>query len=164
MKIPVHYSLKVASEVVNKISIPKEIKDSVTLESWSNGREQGLCISVSLGNIEQWKHICVAQQRSSDDIIVISGPYNEFDITTNIPSDRVFSNRVCFRYDEQDKAAEYIYKVIIESATRKIRFIPKEHSKLEKTPNISKPKSKPKIDKQKQDKNFKENPAYELVG
>jgi len=111
MKIPMHYSLEVAHQVVNKIDIPKSIAEQVTVESWSNCREQGLCISVTIGGYANWKRICVAQHRSSDSILVISGPHKEFD-DHNQPSEEVWRNGVHFHFNEQKKAAEFIKKEI----------------------------------------------------
>jgi len=113
MKIPYHYSLEVAHQIVDKINIPKEVGNYVTLESWSNCREQGLCISVALGKIKQWKKICVAQQRSSDSILIIAGNSMEFD-NNNQPSEEIWPSRITFSYNEQNKAAKYIKDQIME--------------------------------------------------
>lgn len=115
MKIPLHHSLKVAHEVVRKIDLPKSVAKHVTIESWSNCREQGLCISVTIGNYENWKKIAVAEHRSSDSIIVASGPCSEFDNQTNQMSDKVWEQQRFFGYGKQDEAAEYIKKEINET-------------------------------------------------
>jgi len=108
MKIPICSSLKVARKVVSKIDLPKEIARNCILESWSNGREQGLCIQNANGHPESWQKILIAEQRNSDDILVVFGPCIDFDITTNHPSDEVWKGRMNFRYDEFDKAAQFI--------------------------------------------------------
>ena len=92
MRIPLHYSLKVAHDVVKKIDLPKEIAGHCTVASWSNCREQGLCIDCSDGPIESWLKICIAQHRSSDNIVIIYGSYRNFDISTNSPNEAVWRN------------------------------------------------------------------------
>jgi len=120
MKIPLHYSLKVARQVVGKIDLPRNIAKHCTVDSWSNCREQGLCIKVNIGNkIEDWKSICIAQQRNSDDILIIVGNGRHFDIQTNQPNDEIWKGRTHFRYDEITKAVKFIENSIMEMATKK---------------------------------------------
>jgi len=112
MKIPLHYSLDVAMKVVNKINLPKEIAKNCDIQSWSNGREQGVCIHSTNGNYETWSKIAIAQQRNSDSIMVISGRDVNFNIQTNMPDDEAWEKRKHFEYNEVKKAAEYITKII----------------------------------------------------
>lgn len=114
MKIPVHYSLKVARKVVNKINLPKEIAKKCDVLSWSNCREQGLFIrkfEMGKGGKGFGKGVAIAQQRNSEDILVVCGTSTDFDFQTHQPSDELWDRdgaRVHFRYDEVDKAARYI--------------------------------------------------------
>ena len=115
MKIPEHYSLKVARQVVNKIDLPKEIAKDCWVESWSNGREQGLHISrfMSGKNGETDRAINVAQQRWEDNIMVCWGKHSDFDYQTNQESDEVWNHQdKHFKYNEQDKAAKFIARYL----------------------------------------------------
>ena len=107
MKIPVHYSLKVVRAVISKINLPKEIAERCILESWSNGREQGHCIKCFPPTNS--KSVVIAQQRNSDDILILCGNSLAFDIQTNQPSETIVQNsKICFRYNEVEKAAKHI--------------------------------------------------------
>jgi len=113
MKIPVHYSLKLARAVVAKIDLPKEVAKNCTVESWSNGSEQGLCIKKYdfSGAGDKGKHIVVAQQRSSEQILIVAGPSRDFDFQTNQPSDDIWYKdgaRTHFDYNDVEKAARHI--------------------------------------------------------
>lgn len=114
MKIPVHYSLKVARKIASKIDLPKEIARNCTIKSWSNCREQGLSISRFCG-ISISPQVVFAQQRNSDDIMVISGTVSDFDPSTNQPREDVWKREgamVHFAHNEIDKAAKHIEKVL----------------------------------------------------
>ena len=117
-KIPVHYSLVVARKVVRRLEkiLPEEIANNCTIESWSNGREQGLCVSFINGIVARdWKSILIAQQRCSDNILIIYGNGKDFDISTNGPSERIWNNpdnRIEFHYDEVKEAAKYILDIL----------------------------------------------------
>ena len=120
MKIPVHYSLKVARNVVSKIDLPKEIARGCWVESWSNGREQGLYISrltipSNSGKKIVSQGIVIAQQRSSDDILVVCGDAQYFDVQTHQPSDKLWEKegaRFHFHYKDVEKAAKHIEKFL----------------------------------------------------
>lgn len=110
-KIEVHYSLKVAMKVVRELEkiLPKEIAKECTIESWSNGREQGLCVEYSgAGSTDNWKSVVIAQQRCSDEILVVCGRYTDFDVQTNHPNDEIWKNKVHFNYKGEKSAAKYI--------------------------------------------------------
>ena len=126
MKIPVHYSLKVARKVVSKIDLPAKVAKDCTVESWSNGREQGLCIK-RFAITTMSKQIVIAQQRSSDQILIVSGTPSDFDYQTNHPSDDIWPRegaRTHFNYNEIEKAARYIETLLgVES---KVKSEPKK--------------------------------------
>lgn len=115
MKIQDHYSLKVAKDVVRKIDLPAKMAKLIDAECWANCREQGLSLSVAFGRIEGWKRINIAQNRNSDDIVIMVGSRNDFTFGTNQPTEETYHNRHLFRYDEQQKAADYIKGVIVEA-------------------------------------------------
>jgi len=117
-KIGVHYSLIVAKKVVRELEkiLPEKIANDCLLESWSNGREQGLCIEYAPTfngtNISNWKSVVIAQQRNRDDILIVHGLYKDFDTQTNQPNDEVWKDRVHFQYDGAKLAAKYIANVL----------------------------------------------------
>lgn len=114
MKIPLHYSLKVARSVVSKIDLPKNIAKHCTVDSWANCREQGLCISANVGNLNDWKKFVIAQQRNSDDILIVEGNYKMFDMQTNQPNDEVWEKgRAHFKYDQITNAVKFIENQIM---------------------------------------------------
>jgi len=113
MKIPIHYSLKVARQVVNKIQLPKEIAKDCSVESWSNCREQGLHITrYGFASNTIGRGVNIAQQRNSDSILVCWGDATEFD-DHNQESDMVYEiQKRYFRYDEQEKASRFIARYL----------------------------------------------------
>lgn len=116
MKILEHYSLKVARDVVDKINLPAKMAEYVDITCWANGREQGLSIALSFGgHIENWKRVNVAQNRNSDDIVVIFGSHHDFDFRTNQPNEYAYKSCEFFKYNEQKKAADYIKSVIVKT-------------------------------------------------
>jgi hypothetical protein len=115
MKIQDHYSLKVARDVIRKIDITAKMAKMIHAESWANCREQGLSLFVGLGLVEEWKRINIAQNRNSDDIVVIVGVPNDFELGNNQPYEETWKNRRLFRYDEQQNAADYIKAIIVEA-------------------------------------------------
>ena len=74
------------------------------VESYSNGREQGLCI---VG----WDfRACVAENRNSDHIVVYMTKKGEhFDMAGNVPTDRAYEERKLFGPDEHERASNYIF-------------------------------------------------------
>jgi hypothetical protein len=116
-KIEVHESLQVAHKVLRAIEkiMPKRLAGDCRVESWSNGREQGLCLenySSSQNGILARK-IVFAEDRASDDILVVNGSNYDFDVQTNQPSDETWKkNRRYFKYDQHAEVAEYIVKLL----------------------------------------------------
>lgn len=115
MKIPFHPSLKVAWKVVKQIDLPKEVAKNCSVSSWSNCREQGLHISymdfhkILTGDSRDFSRgVNVAENRSSDDIVVICGTRFDFDNQTNQANEKCWENRKYFRYDKVDEAAKFI--------------------------------------------------------
>jgi len=105
MKIPVHYSLKVARKIADRINLPKQIANECVLESWSNCREQGLSI---LRFYPVSRKVVFAQQRNSDEIVIAYGHSSKFDNQSNMPSDEVWKDNICFKHNEIDKAVKFI--------------------------------------------------------
>lgn len=103
MPLETHYSLA-HSNVVLKIvrSALRKTSQRIVVEAWSNGREQGYYLS---GHISSSRGCCFAQQRNSDTIVVVFGKTTEFDVTTNMPSDKLWQKMVELYPDEVAAAA-----------------------------------------------------------
>lgn len=102
-------SLKVADRVLAALrKATKKDVGSVTVKTWSNGREQGYALIDLSGHPTEWKVALVAESRGSDDILVVMGPYSEFDYQSHMPSDKIWDspeNRVHLRPGQYDAAA-----------------------------------------------------------
>jgi hypothetical protein len=109
MRMEKHHSL-VRAEKVLRLLRRKAAGRVVGIECWSNGREQGYCLNVTDGPVETWRSVVLAEQRSSDYVLVVPGPHAEFDMQTNHPSDAVWKDRQEFATDAE--AAEFIAKFL----------------------------------------------------
>lgn len=99
-------SLLVAQAVLAMVNynLPEddEFKNSdFWVESYSNGREQGLSIGHISGN-----RISFAECRNSDSISVYVG--KNFSMQGNVPDQSAYEGRTHFGFGEHDKAAEFI--------------------------------------------------------
>lgn len=102
---------KIIAEL-NKI-LTTDQKQYSNIDSWSNCREQGFCIRYwgfdkKVKKVKCDKKVCIAEHRSSDDIVVIMGNAKDFDMQTNQPTEETYGGRKYFHYDDHKKAAEYI--------------------------------------------------------
>jgi hypothetical protein len=164
MKIPVHYSLKVARAVVAKIDLPKEVAKNCTIESWSNGREQGLCIK-RFFPLGESKSIVVAQQRSSDDILIVAGTCSDFDFQTNHPSDDIWDKdgaRTHFNYNEKEKAARYI-ETLLGIENKVAKTIPKKAKKAKKAKEVETKNAEDTEKAAEEDAAFRKSDLAELL-
>ena len=82
-------------------------EDCAFIEVYENGREHGFAIDLC----DEVK-VAFAEYRSSDDIVVYTGPRQDFERNTNIPSEEVFDSRKYFAYNEVKKAAQFIFSRI----------------------------------------------------
>lgn len=89
-------SLQVAHQVAALVD------NSFLIKSFSNGREQGLCIT------NYPRTACVAENRNSDEIVVYYGNSSDFDITTNLPSEKVYEEAEYFGNGDFEAAAKFI--------------------------------------------------------
>ena len=117
-----HYSLIHAEKVLSllKKSLKKHKikynKDEITILCFSNGREQGFCLKIMPIGSYQWKKICFAQQRISDNIFVVHGDEGDFDTSTNMPSDELWENyEHYFEFPNDEAAVAYISGFIIKT-------------------------------------------------
>ena len=77
-----HYSLTHADKVLKLVR--KQVKCDGLIGVWANGREQGYHIT----SVD--RAVVFAQQRNSDQIIVIYGLAVKFDISTHMPNDELW--------------------------------------------------------------------------
>ena len=114
-KIEVHNSLIVARKVIRALEkiIPRTIAKECSLESWSNGREQGLCLRYYPVDSFLTKKFCISECRNSDSILVVHGSNNDFDLQTNQPSEEIYQkNRKYFDYQHFDEVARHILNIL----------------------------------------------------
>lgn len=112
-----HYSLVHADKVLAKVKkiLGRDFGgDRVEISCWANGREQGYCIKTfPTGNLEPMA-LVMAQQRSSDSFLVVSGRSREFD-NHNQPCERIWRNAGREFEDDEEAArhiADFIFKAI----------------------------------------------------
>ena len=98
-------SLLVAQAVMSlvNLSLPDNglVESNFWVESYSNGREQGLAISHISGH-----QIAFAENRNSDSIVVYVGMH--FSMQGNVPTKDAYEARTLFTYNKHLKAAEFI--------------------------------------------------------
>ena len=101
-----HYSLAHAEKVLKFArKFYKGKRDDVTIEVWANCREQGF----HLVNYTKKKALSFAQQRNSDETVVVYGDPQDFDITTNAPTDEAWDKRrMHFRESQDEEAGRWI--------------------------------------------------------
>lgn len=95
MKLRTHYSLSHAYNVLRAVRVlarRSRVNVEVHVDCWAHGREQGYHLSgARIG-------VCFAQQRCSDQVLVLAGPSHAFHISTNMPNDELWPGR-CFNDD-----------------------------------------------------------------
>jgi len=100
----------VAMAVLKRIDLPSK---DVQITTYSNCREQGLHIIYWPEN-SRWdnrKAVSVAENRSSDDIVVLYGKQDDFDDNGVMKSEELWeTNRKFFAYKDFEGAANFITK------------------------------------------------------
>lgn len=76
---------------------------------FTNCREQGYCLTLFKPEDENTMVYWVCQSRNSDDIMVVVGTYNQRDNVSHCFNDDAFKSVRYFRYDEMEKAVDYVY-------------------------------------------------------
>jgi hypothetical protein len=79
----------------------RELRGTVSLRLMSNGREQGIVLSVGYGDLPA---IGFCEGRSSDDIVVYVG---QFDLN-GVPDDRTYELRRVYPAGEYERAAREV--------------------------------------------------------
>jgi len=154
MKIQYHNSLNVAHKVIKSLNKlvestkfhrnstvnpqynyykPTFLAKEISLGSWSNGREQGLCLKLTIGPPSAWISFNMAENRNSDDIVIIKDVCGSIDNQTNQPSEEAWKNRKYFGYGKYDEAAEYIYQEICTALMSQGYLIRNKESKKAKS-------------------------------
>lgn len=114
-----HYSLLHAEKVLKLIRpLAKGLKFDLDLSVWSNGREQGFYLTRREGTPDGWPALVWAQYRTSDSIVVIFGDHQEFDITTHMPSEKLWGGESkghmkFFHSDKDHEAAKFIVDYLV---------------------------------------------------
>lgn len=100
-------SLKIAKQVLTQVNkkMSKEVAKTCSVESYSNGREQGFSI---VQYCNPALKVSFSENRNSDDIVVYAGEDREFDMGGNIASEKLYKESKYFRYDKVDDAAQFI--------------------------------------------------------
>ncbi len=91
MKIQKHSSLIMADKVLMQVRRNVESFEydrTLTVTVWANCREQGYHI------LAGHRAVGFARDRHSDKIVVITNNFEEFDVTTNMPSEHAFKSAV----------------------------------------------------------------------
>jgi hypothetical protein len=120
MKIEKHYSLQAADIVLAMLyhMADEDVNVDVTVSAWSNGREQGYHLAAYDRDNRQAKPkaLVFAQQRNSDQVLVVYGNQTDFDVTTNMPTEDIWHNSRKDFTAYQD-AAEFILTYLMGNAT-----------------------------------------------
>ena len=121
MSLEKHDSLVHAEKVLKIVQrMMKGMQVDCVIEVWSGGREQGFHISRSTP--DPTCGVSFAEHRGSDGIVVLTGPEIEFDITTNVPSNEIWSGEkgTVTGYKTDTKAARAIADFLAYYPTREL--------------------------------------------
>jgi hypothetical protein len=99
---------KVLGFVKKGLKTLKPADDPVTLEVYTNCREQGFALHRYTGDRTADRKVAFSEHRRSDMIAVYFGGREDFEFNTNIPSDEVYKNARFFQYDQHEKAAKFV--------------------------------------------------------
>lgn len=85
-------------------------RKGLSVESYSNGREQGFAIDNGAGG-ENYRKVAFAEFRNSDEIVVYAGRgYLAFDMSGNTPSEQTYASKKFFQPGDYKGAAAFINK------------------------------------------------------
>lgn len=111
MSFELHYSLAHAIQVLRLVR--RKLRESpfeITVDCWSNGREQGFHLRrYSRNSAAPEVALVIAQHRTSDSMLVIHGEPRDFSIQTHQPDEKLW-NVVdnCHLFTDYEEAASYI--------------------------------------------------------
>lgn len=91
------------------LNLPQD-EAAAHLEAYSNGREQGLSLTVSDSSGAEFevRKVAFSENRNSDNIVVYVGSDYDFRMNGNVPSEDVWGYRHYFDPDDHKGAAEFI--------------------------------------------------------
>lgn len=103
-----HYSLVHAEKVLKFArAYFKGKRSDITVQLWANSREQGF----HLVNYVSDKALSFAQQRNSDQTLIVFGAVKDFDTGTGSPSEEIWGkNCIYFDVDKDIEAGKWIAK------------------------------------------------------
>lgn len=112
-----HYSLLHMDKVLKLArKFAKGVKMPFHLDVWSNGREQGYYLVRTEGAVvAMWPALVFAQQRNSEQTMVVFGTADQFDSTTHMPSEGLWEEegrRKHFDYKDDEGAAKFIVEYL----------------------------------------------------
>jgi hypothetical protein len=107
MKIQSKMNVAFAVYSIIESLLKEDSSQSMILEAYCNGREQGLSIT-SCGFSGKYKKVCFSENRNSDEIVVYFGNLADFSMSGNIPDEECYDNKKYFKYNEFYDAALFI--------------------------------------------------------
>lgn len=110
MKVEKVYSLQVADRVLEEITkLAKKVERDlpVDVRVWSNGREQGYHLTAGDNAV------VFAENRNSDHILVVVGDKMDFDISTNMPNNKIWEDAMMYPGAKPAHAAQMIMQHLL---------------------------------------------------
>lgn len=98
---------KVLAEIRKLSHLYGDKSDIVTIETYSNCREQGFALDSCVD-----RKVAFSEYRNTDDIVVYFGGRADFTFNTNIPNEEVYESKRFFRYNQIEQAAKFILKYL----------------------------------------------------
>lgn len=105
---------KMEPDFAEYCSVRGEYKYHSITKAWYNGRERGFKLTVSDDIIsDRYLHICVAEHRSSDNIVIYSAVTDGSDAYSTIDIPSVFKTPKTIPWLRIDLAVNYIYDELL---------------------------------------------------
>jgi hypothetical protein len=109
--IQYHYSIlssrSLLEEILEETNAIWQGNGHITVRHWSNGREQGYSLHYHYSKFYQILNF--AQQRNSDNFVIIEGNQFDFDVSTNMPSDTLWKTcKILDRKTAKKRIQEWI--------------------------------------------------------
>jgi hypothetical protein len=92
-----------------KVTAPR---DNIWIGTYLNGRETGLRINVYNGNWKNTRSFIIAENRSSDDMVLYSGRFEDFD-HASVPTGPTYDRRQYF--DSEKELVKVLTKALTEA-------------------------------------------------
>jgi len=100
-----HDGLKRSLKILKAVKLPKCDAHDISVGTYANGRENGLCVRVYTPGPKYYVKVFVfAENRNSDDMVLYSGNEREFTINSGL-TDEVYARKEFFSSDEALVAA-----------------------------------------------------------